>query len=153
MNIESVLGVLKALRDHGVAYVLVGGLAVALHDVPRITEDVDIFVRDDEQNVGKLRSALHSVYRDESIDEITKADMDAYAVIRYGTPDDYYIDIMSRIGEMFSFEDVEFEVVAFKGVPVNLATIDALIMLKNGTLRDKDRADVILLREKQKEKR
>lgn len=44
----------RALSRHGVDYALVGGVAVNLHGVPRMTYDIDLVVRTDE---GSLRSA------------------------------------------------------------------------------------------------
>jgi predicted nucleotidyltransferase len=44
-KVESFLAVLKALHEHEVEYILVGGLAVAFHDIPRVTKDLDIFIK------------------------------------------------------------------------------------------------------------
>ena len=75
-------------------------------------------------------------------------ELDKYPVLRYGTPDNYYIDIMQRIDEMFSYDDLNFEINGSGGFPIRLATIETLIKLKNNTIRPVDKADVILLRDK-----
>ena len=46
-----------AMADEGVDYVLVGGVAVNLHGIVRATEDADLFVRPDAENVARLRRA------------------------------------------------------------------------------------------------
>ena len=75
MKTESFLAVLKALQDHHVEYILIGGLAVGLHGIARVTQDVDIFVRQDPENIEKLRGALAAVFKDEAIVEITSEEL------------------------------------------------------------------------------
>jgi hypothetical protein len=41
-----------------VDYVLVGGLAVALHGFPRFTKDADLWLRDTPENLERVRRAL-----------------------------------------------------------------------------------------------
>lgn len=147
------MAVLKALYEHKVEYVLIGGLAVSFHDISRVTKDVDIFVKRDPENIKKLRQALKAVFDDEAIAEITSDELQKYPVIRYGTPHDYYIDIMDRIGELFSYDDLEYEIVESHGFPVRVATIETLIKLKKETPRPRDHADVAYLMEKWQEKK
>lgn len=154
MNIktDSFLAVLKALHEHSVEYILVGGLAVGFHDISRFTTDLDIFVKRDRQNLEKLRHALAFVFQDEATREITIEELEQYPVLRYGTPHDYYIDIMDRIGEAFSYDDLEYEIIESQGIPVRVATIETLIKLKKDTLRERDQLDVFYLTEKLREK-
>ncbi|MCB0260241.1 MAG: nucleotidyl transferase AbiEii/AbiGii toxin family protein [Calditrichaeota bacterium] len=140
--------ILSALSAGNVDYILIGGLAVAYHGIPRFTEDIDLFVRRDPENISRLKNALRMVFDDESINEITYDDLVEYAVVRYGTPDDFYIDVMDRIGEAFTYEDLEYEVIEMDGIPVRIATIETLIKLKKGTIREVDRLDVAMLQEK-----
>ncbi len=152
-RVESFVAVLKALNANEVEYILVGGLALILHGIPRVTEDLDIFVKREDANVAKLRRALREVFEDESVEEITFSEMAQYPVIRYGTPDDYYIDIMDRIGEAFSYADLEYEIIYGYGLPIRVATKETLIKLKEKTMRMVDQADVVMLKEKLAEKR
>ena len=153
MKTESFFAVLKALQEREVEYILVGGLAVILQGVPRVTEDLNIFVAKAEANMGKLRAALHSVFADESIAEITQSELVQYPVIRYGTPENYYIAIMDRVGEAFTYDDLAFETITTLGVPIRVATKETRIKLKQDTLREIDKADVIMLREKMLERK
>lgn len=152
MKTDSFLAVLKALHEHDVEYILVGGLAVILHGIPRVTEDLDIFVKKDPANLEKLKKALRTVFNDDSIDDLSESDLVNYPVVRYGTPEDYYIDIMDRIGEAITYADLSHETITSEGIPIKVATIETLISMKRGTIRDKDRADVILLTERLNEK-
>lgn len=144
------LKVLKAFEKFAVEYVLVGGFAVALQGISRTTQDIDVFVRNDSQNIEKLQKALYAVFDDDQVFQITMEELSQYPVIRYGTPDDYYIDIMSRIGDAFRYEDLEFEIVESQGIKMRVATKETLITLKDDTLRPVDRADVLLLKEQLK---
>lgn len=153
MKTDSFMAVLKALHEHEVEYILIGGLAVGFHDLSRVTKDLDIFVKRDPANMQKLRQALTAVFADEAIAEITSDELQKYPVIRYGTPHDYYIDIMDRIGEAFSYDDLEYEIIESQGIPVRVATIETLIKLKKDTLRPRDHADAAYLLEKLQERK
>ena len=152
-NVESFMAVLKALHEHDVDYILVGGLAVAFHGIDRFTQDVDIFVKRTPENMSKLRQALESVFKDQAIEEITDDELKKYSVIRYGTPLDYYIDILDRIGEAFRYDDLRYEIVDTQGFPVRVATKETLIKMKKDTVRQRDRFDVLYLQEKMQEKK
>lgn len=52
------LEVLESLQKKGVRYLVVGGLAVNLHGVPRMTQDMDLIIALDADNVERLISAL-----------------------------------------------------------------------------------------------
>ncbi len=49
---------LLLLEKHSVEYVIVGGYAVAFHGYPRFTKDLDIFFRNSEENITRIRNAL-----------------------------------------------------------------------------------------------
>lgn len=153
MNMKSFLAVLRSLHERKVEYILIGGLAVLFHGVSRVTKDLDIFVKRDPENIERLKQALQAVFQDEHIQEITVDELAQYPVIRYGTPHDYYIDIMDRIGELYRYEDLEYEIIESQGIPVRVAKAETLIMLKKDTIRARDKADVMYLEEKLKEKK
>ena len=71
-----------------------------------------------------------------------------YAVVRYGTPDDFVIDLTSRIGDAFRFGDVEWDTVVVAGVPARVATPRMLYRMKKDTVRPHDRADAAELKRK-----
>jgi len=153
---QNFMAVIEALNRYQVDYVLVGGVAVILHGLERLTRDIDIFIKPDRENVDKLRRALHSIFDDQSIDEITTEELQKYAVIRYGTPEGFYIDIMTKLGELFSFQDLEYEIIEYKGIKIRLATPGILYKMKKDTVRFQDKIDALFLQEiigKQKSKR
>ncbi len=52
--------VFRALQDHKVRYLVIGGAAVNLHGVPRMTADLDITIELSQENVDALTGALAS---------------------------------------------------------------------------------------------
>ena len=53
--------ILRVLADHGVDYVLVGGLAVQAHGHLRTTIDVDVLPRPERANLVRLAAALNEL--------------------------------------------------------------------------------------------
>ena len=143
------MAVLAALEREQVEYVLVGGIAVGLHGFERATNDIDLFVRPTDDNVKRLRAALHTVFDDDSIDEITAADLAGeYPTIRYGPPQgDFFIDILGRLGTEVAFDDLSYQPIDIAGVTVRLATPRTLYRMKRRTVRPIDRIDAEVLRE------
>lgn len=144
---DEFLTVISALNAHEVEYILVGGVALIFHGMERLTLDVDIFIKPNPENIVRLRQALHSVFEDSSIEEITSQELQAYPVIRYGTPDDFYIDIMTRLEEAVTYDDLEYEIMEHRGIPVRIATPKTLYDLKKDTVRPKDRLDAAFLQQ------
>jgi hypothetical protein len=140
---------LTVLNDEQVEYVLFGGQAVNLHGILRFTDDIDLFVAATAENVARLRRALRRVWDDPAIDEIRAEDLSgAYAVVRYGSPDDFYIDLVSRLGDAYAFDDVEWQWAEHEGIRARLATPRMLYRMKKDTVRPVDRADAADLKAK-----
>ena len=139
--------VLDAFDKQRVDYVLIGGVALVLHGMGRLTRDVDIFVRMVPENIDRLRMALDSVFHDPSIEEITLTELQKYAVVRYGTPSGFYIDIMARLGVTASFDSLKYENLDYQGTTIKLATAEILYSLKKDSLRDQDKIDAMFLKD------
>lgn len=139
---------LAALERHGVRYVLIGSMGMAARGIVRATQDIDFFVDPGPENVARLKRALKSVFDDDSIDEITSDDLGGpYPVVRYGPPvGTGVIDLIGRLGEAYSFDDVESDVVEVDGISVRVATARMLYEMKRDTVRPQDRADADALR-------
>ena len=150
MDFEKVLAFFRALRDAGVAYVLVGAVGMTVHGIVRATQDIDVFVRPDDDNIARLREALSRVFpEDGSIQQITAQDLVGdYPVIRYNSPDgSLQVDILSRLGQAFAFEDLRSQERYYEGVAVCVATPETLYQMKRNTVRLQDRADAEKLKE------
>lgn len=150
MPYDKVFEVLKALHAHDVEYVLVGAAAINLLGLVRPTHDLDLFIRPTEENVAKLRAALRSVWDDPEIEQIAAAELAGeIAVVRYGPPEtELIVDILARLGTMFTIDDLEWTWQTHGGVPVRLATPRTIYRMKRDTLRPQDKMDAARLREK-----
>ena len=150
LDFGKLVAIADAFNREGVEYIVFGGAAVNLHGVFRTTEDYDFFVRPDPENVARIKRALHSVWNDPSINEIQDDDMVGdYPSFRYGPPDeDFAIDVVSRLGEAFAYDDLEAEVHVVEGVSIRLATPRTLVRMKRDTVRYKDHEDAERLRAK-----
>ena len=149
MDPEVVRSLFRALAHESVDYVLVGAVALDVLGIGRLTQDIDLFVRPTEDNIARVRRALRSIWDDASIDQIEARDLvGEYPVVQYGAPDGTRVDLMSRLRDVFGFDDLESRVCPFGGVPVVVATPETLYAMKRDTVRLQDRADAQRLQRK-----
>jgi acylphosphatase len=148
---DEIVRVLRAFEAAELEYVLIGATAMGLHGLVRATEDVDLIVRATPENLERLREALRRAYAaDPHIEDIRSDDLlGEYPAIRYYPPTgDLYFDVLTRLGEIASFETIEAEIKEVDGVRVRVATPAALYRLKKGTVRPLDHQDAAALRER-----
>jgi hypothetical protein len=150
MDFDVLKRILAALEARGVRYVIFGAVALNLHGLARATEDLDLFVEPEESNVERLKLALKDVIADPEIDQIAAADLlGAYPAVQYVPPAGaFHIDILTRLGEAFRFADLETERVPYEDVMVTVVTPRMLYRMKRDTVRPKDKADAIAVRER-----
>jgi hypothetical protein len=154
VDFGEIVRILASFEREGLDYAIFGGVALNFHGIVRATEDLDVFVRPDPENIARLRRALWSVYDDPNIDEISTEDLlGEYPAVRYyppssGEEDELYLDILTRLGEFASFDRLEIEELEVDGVRVKLVSPRTLYWLKQGTVRDIDRADAAFLKDK-----
>jgi len=148
MDAKLVSRVLAAFEDAGVEYKVFGGVAVNIHGVVRGTLDLDIFVAPTAANVGRLRAALRSVWDDPSIEEITFEDLAGpYPAIQYVPPTgDFHIDILTRLGDAYSFATLESQRARFGDLSIPVVSPRQLYEMKRGTVRYKDAVDAYHLK-------
>ena len=150
MDALLVTRVLKALVAEGVRYKVVGGVALNLQGLARGTEDLDLFIEADDDNVLRLRRALHRVFDDPSIDDIEGADLRGeYPAIQYVPPSEgFHIDRVTRLGDVFGYDDIEVDELMVDGVRVRVASPRMLYRMKHDTVRPQDRADAARIKVK-----
>ena len=143
MNVDLVQQVLAALERERVDYVVFGAVALALHGLPRATEDLDLFIAPDRDNIDRLKAALTSVFHDPHIEDISADDLlGEYPAVQYGPPDGpFHIDLLTRLGELFDYASLESQRIDFGGVQVSVVTPATLYRMKKATVRPKDHVD------------
>lgn len=150
IDFNRVLSIVEAFNREDVAYKVFGGVAVNFHGLPRTTEDVDFFVDPSPENVVRIKRALRSIWDDPNLDEIQDDDfIGDYPSFNYEPPNEKFgIDVVSRLGEAFKYDDLAEETHEISGIPVRLVTPETLYRMKRDTVRDKDKLDAMNLRRK-----
>jgi hypothetical protein len=146
--LDKIPKIISFLNKHKVEYVIIGGYAIIIHGFLRATEDIDLVLKMTHENVSKFQKALLTIYNDNDINEINFSELSNYSVIRYGTPDNYYIDVISKIGELFNYDNISKEIKIIDGIEFITATAESLYEMKKNTYREKDKLDILFLKEK-----
>jgi hypothetical protein len=134
---------LVALSDADVAYAVVGGVACVLHGHVRTTDDVDVFVDPNEDNIARLLSVLRG-WGEGFAGELAVTDFPvepgAVRIIEH-----FPLDIFTTMAGL-SWADIAPHVVRRGRAAVPCVDIHTLIQIKRGSLRPKDQNDVRVLR-------
>lgn len=149
MTFDEAKEVLSELARWKVDYVLIGSMAMAAQGLPRATRDMDFFVDPEPENIERLKQALRALFDDPHIDEIDAEELaGAYPALEYVPPHGRYsMDILTRLGEAFGFEDIESEEIQIDDFTLRVATPRMLYRMKRDTVRPQDRADAARLRD------
>jgi hypothetical protein len=137
---------LACFNKHEVEYLVVGGYALALHGAPRLTGDLDLYVRPSPENALRTLAALKEFgfgSLDISADDFTAPDR----VIQLGYPP-VRVDLVTSISGV-SWEEAVLDgpTAQFGDVPARVIGYDAFIRNKKATGRRKDLADIEALGE------
>jgi hypothetical protein len=143
--------ILRALADHDVDYVLIGGLAVQTHGHVRTTNYADLIPAPDPANLARLADALLSL--DAQIlnpgEEATKIDakMLPRATIWQFVTRDGGIDVMHEVPGGRSYGELSKRAlkVRLDDIDVPVVSLDDLIQMKLSRGRPIDLADVAAL--------
>jgi len=135
----------RELNQRGAKYLVVGGWAVILAGLPRVTTDIDLMVAVDAENEAKVFSAL-STLPDNAVRELQPGELQLYNVIRVG--DEILVDLMRSAGGI-EYAEAAMDVVVREvdGVPIPFASPRLLWRMKAVTHRAKDAADLVFLRQ------
>ena len=149
MTFDEAREILAALATQKVEYVLVGSMAMAAQGLPRATRDIDFFVSPQRENIERLKCALKSLFDDPEIDEINPDELAGeFPAVQYVPPHGRYsIDIMTRLGDAFYFQDLKYEVLDLASIQIRVATPATLYKMKKDTVRPQDRVDAERIRE------
>ncbi len=150
MEFEQTKRIFAAFDRHKMAYVLVGGMAMAAQGLVRATRDIDVVVSTEVDNVARLKTAFRELFNDPEIESIRADELAGeYPAIQYVPPaGDFWIDILARLGEAFGFANLDSEELVIEGVRVRVATPLMLYRMKKDTVRPQDRLDAQVLKER-----
>jgi hypothetical protein len=144
--------ILAALRDAGVEFVLIGGLASQVHGSTSLTLDVDICFALDRANLERLASVLvdlTAIRRDLPPGVVAPVDVRALRAgdvftlrTRFGD-----LDLLARPDPGLDFDVLSRHAIVadILGVRVQVASLDDLIAMKRAAGRPKDRVELEIL--------
>jgi hypothetical protein len=148
--------ILDALARHGVQYVLIGGLAAAIHGADYVTGDVDITPALGDDNLRRLSAALgelHARIRVEGEPKGLDFANDAASLARASTwnltTDAGDLDITFMPAGTKGYADLRAHatVIEILGVPTTLASLGDVVRSKEAAARPKDLEALPALRE------
>jgi hypothetical protein len=152
------LALLQILAEHGVDFIVVGGVAAVLHGAPLTTFDLDIVHARTPENIARLMSAvdtLDAYYRGRG-DQVLRPGPEHLAspghqllMTRFGP-----LDLLGTIGTNRSYEDLLGQIVEIQvsGLTLRVLDLATLITVKEELGHAKDRAAVLVLRRTLEEK-
>jgi len=136
------------LNKHTVAYMIVGGYALAFHGKPRHTGDLDIWIKVSPDNAEKMMRVIDDFglqslgFTDEDFLEPTLVSQIGYPPLR--------IDILNSIdGVLFEDAYTNMRIIDVDGLSINYIGLNEFIQNKQATGRDRDLSDIKQLRKKE----
>ena len=146
------LRALEALTEHGVSFVLIGGVACRLHGSPSVTRDVDICYERSTENLERLAEVLQRVEaRLRGVDADLPFLLDA-KTLAAGSNFTFTttlgdIDILAIPSGVDGFEELaaSAERVDLETVEILMASLEDLIRMKEAAARPKDLKEIDIL--------
>lgn len=153
--------VIRALDEHAVDYVLVGGVAARMHGSPTLTEDIDVTPERSADNLGRLADALDAIDarlavpdREKGIEIPLDEGTFSSPVMSFVTSAGVIDVVLEPLGtggyDRLVEDAVDFEVF---GIRVTVASLDQVIRSKEAASRPRDRAHLDVLHELREELR
>lgn len=153
------LELFRVLGEHDVRYLLVGGVAMNLHGVPRMTMDVDLMLALGQENLScfvracgqlNLQPVLPVPLSDfldskKRADWFTERHMIAFA-LRGNSHTTPTVDILINPGISFDIAYARRLIRNVGDTQISLAHVSDLIELKSAANREQDQADIAHLR-------
>jgi predicted nucleotidyltransferase len=151
--------VFRELNKEGVKYIVIGGIALNLHGVPRATADLDLAVEIEKRNLEKIAAVLEEIdfkprlpvkiedFSDPQNLEKWRKEKKLRA-FTFWNPKKSFAEIDILIKSPVAFEDLDKakSIIEAKNISIPIASIDHLIKLKEMSGRKQDEADIEALK-------
>lgn len=157
MMFESIF---RALEKRRVKYLVIGGIAVNFHGYDRVTGDLDLFVGLDEENLKKFIGAVKSLgWRPRlpvSLEDFTDSKKRKSRIKEKGMKvfsiynpkkEAEHVDIMTETYLDFDKAYKNKKMISANNIKISLASIPDLIRLKKIAGRERDKIDIMALKE------
>ena len=153
------LGIFKRFNEEGIRYLVVGGVAMNLHGVPRATYDIDILIDMEDGNISALMGLMKEwgfkpkvpVSITDFADPakrnewITTKNMKAFNLVnaKWALSE---IDIVIDAPVVYAEARKRARKISVHGVSIPVSSIDDLIKMKQAAGRELDKADIQYLK-------
>ena len=142
---EDLVALCRSLNELGARYLICGGFAIIQAGYPRTTGDIDLLVDASLENEAKVFSAL-AMLPDKAVLQLDPGDVAKYLVCRVS--DEVLVDLMASASGIEYAEAARDVVIReIDGVPIPFASPLLLWRMKRHTHREKDRPDLLFLRQ------
>jgi hypothetical protein len=140
-----------ALAEHGVEFVVIGGLAAVAHGSRRMTRDIDVVVSPDDGNLTRLEAALSALGAVQLIEDSGERDIEPadIAMIALGTTLHTRsaagrLDIVGAPAGAAPYPQLKRRAIRSRvgGVELQIAGLDDLIAMKRAAGRPLDLQDI-----------
>lgn len=138
------LAILRVLHEHDVPAVVIGGFAVAAHKVVRATRDLDIVTDRSWNAAARLAKALRALEATPASDPSVPWSPEALArplnlriSTRYGE-----LHLLNATGDIPAYSQLERVTIHVDRLPVEVASLAALRLMKRAAGRPKDLLDL-----------
>lgn len=137
------LHMLLGLANHGVAFVVIGGMADAAHGGASITDDLDICYSSERANVDVMIAALKSL---DAAPRVRRYDLRFREVCSFSTPLGS-LDCVRMPRGTYGFDDVARDAASIdiEGTTVRVASLDDLVRMKRAAGRLADLGELEVL--------
>ncbi|MFA7576821.1 MAG: DUF6036 family nucleotidyltransferase [Candidatus Muiribacteriota bacterium] len=151
--------IFKGFYDNNIKYLIVGGLAVNLHNVPRMTNDIDIIISTDKENVEHICNMLEKLNyktkipvnpKDISEPEILKewTELKNLKALSFYNKTQPYKEIDILLVHPLNFDKayLKKEEREFNDIKLYFVNLDDLIIMKEYSGRNQDINDLKMLK-------
>ncbi len=146
------IGLLRALADGGVRFLIIGGVAARIHGSPTLTGDLDVCYDRDPSNVDRLVAALASLHprlrgTDPDLpfrfDRRTILNGDMFTLMTDVGP----LDLRGTPSGTAGYGELAASgiTVEIEGLPVQVASLEDLMRMKRAAGRARDRLELEVL--------
>jgi len=141
---EDILSFWQSLNNNNVEYIMVGGFASILHGVSRITQDVDIWIKDTSENRKKLRKTIADLNLGDYKELETIQFVPGWTTIYLtkGIELDLFTNLKTLSQNDFDNCYQNAFIADISGVSVRFLHINTLLEEKKSTARPKDLLDI-----------
>jgi hypothetical protein len=160
------LGIFKKFNEEGIRYLVVGGLAMNLLGVPRVTYDIDMLIDLEDDNIQVLMNLMKEwgfkpkvpvnvmdfADREKRDEWIATKNMKAFNLVnaKWALSE---IDIIIDAPVTYSEARKNAKKISVQGVSIPVISIDDLIKMKQTAGREMDKADIQYLKKVKNDKK